>query len=650
MCGICGFTGAQPAGLLNNMMDLLAHRGPDDRGSFENDRVSLGHLRLSIIDLANGHQPMVSEDGKLSIVFNGEIYNYREIREDLRKLGHVFRTASDTEVLLHAYRRWGSDALRRFNGMFAFSIWDAERNELFLARDRVGIKPLYYLELNGELLFASETKALLAHPGWSRTINPHHIDDYLRYRYLPGSSGMFDGCRRLPPGHFMTFRNGRTTIQKYWSPPVNTQSPVRTADEWLDGLREVLERSVRRRLITDVSFGAYLSGGVDSSVITAMMANITQAPVETFSVGFDYEHDELTLAAETARRLGCHHHQVECRAEDMALLPEVVFYSDEPLGDAISIPMYKLSEAAKKAVTVILTGEGADEIFAGYLFHKVIHGGHLYRKVPRLIRNGLVNPLARAVPASLMNMLFRYPADLGERGKQKALDFLKLIDGGSPVGQYHHLISLFDERDLGSIYSSDFVHELSGAEASWVPAVPSAQQPFNAMLETQFDHWLPDNMLLRQDKMSMAHAIEGRVPFLDHEVIEFAYQLPENLRLRGLTGKHLLRQYARSLLPAPTAQRRKMPFYVPVEGYFQHRVFQDMVNDLLSDESTANRGIFDVSAIRRLREQMHHGEFMFVKQVFSIMCLETWYRVFVDGSIMSGKVPVAACNQISLTA
>lgn len=631
MCGICGTVGIQEPGLIESMTEAIHHRGPDDFGHFVDGDVALGHRRLSIIDLAGGHQPMSSPDGRLTIVFNGEIYNFAELRESLEARGHRFETNSDTEVLLRLVEVEGVAALSRVNGMFAFAIHDRSTGELLLARDRLGIKPLYYAALPGRFLFASEVKSLLRYEDLPRDLNPHAIHDYLAIRYVPGDVTMLRAVRRLPPAHWLRYRRGEASVERYWSPPSRPESPARSEGEYLEELAELMDRSVRRRLISDVPYGAYLSGGLDSSLIVALMSKISDAPVRSFSVGFDYEHDELNQARETAELLGCEHREVQCRAEDVALLPEIVYHGDDPLGDAIAIPMYQLAREAKKHVTVILTGEGGDEIFGGYLFHKVMWAAQLYQRgVPRGARERVVQPLLAAMPPGLLNLAFRYPAYLGDRGKQKALDYLEVLNSGDLERGYRHLISLFDRRETESLYTPDFAGRLGSEAQPWTGPVETQGPAFDRMLRLQLHHWLPDNMLMRQDKMSMASAIEGRVPFLDHELVEFAFRLPRRLRLRGLVGKYLPRRLAERLLPRATARRRKMPFYVPVENYFQQAEFVAMMDDLLSEDSVRRRGLFRPEAVEALRGSMHRREFLLVKQVFSLMVLELWLRIFID--------------------
>jgi len=631
MCGICGTVGIEQDGLIERMTEAIHHRGPDDFGHFVDGNVCLGQRRLSIIDVAGGHQPMTTPDGSLTIVFNGEIYNFAELREQLEQRGVRFETHSDTEVLLRLFEQDGIDALQKLNGMFAFAIFDRRTRELVLARDRLGIKPLYYSQLPGRFLFGSEVKALLRYDDLPREPNPHAVHDYLAIRYVPGDVTMLRAVRRLPPAHWLRYREGELRIERYWSPPARPESPRRSEGEYLEELSELLEKSVRRRLISDVPVGAYLSGGLDSSLIVALMSKLSNEPVRSFSVGFDYEHDELSQARATADLLGCQHREVACRAEDVALLPEVVYHADDPLGDAIAIPMYQLAREAKKQVTVILTGEGSDEIFAGYLFHKVMWAAHFYERLtPRALRERVVQPLLSAMPARLLNVAFRYPAYLGDRGKQKALDYLEILGSGDLEHGYRHLISLFDHRETASLYTPEFASRLAREPHPWAGPVETEGAAFDRMLRLQLHHWLPDNMLMRQDKMSMASAIEGRVPFLDHELVEFAFRLPRRLRLHGLVGKYLPRRVADRLLPRDTSRRRKMPFYVPIENYFQQPEFVALMDDVLSEESVRRRGLLRPEAVEGLRRSMHQQEFLLVKQVFSLIVLELWFRIFID--------------------
>ncbi len=406
MCGICGFTGFRDDALLHAMMERIHHRGPDSAGEMIRDQTSLGFRRLAIIDLTSGDQPIANEDGSIEVILNGEIYNYRELREELHARGHTFRTKSDTEVIVHLYEDLGPACVSRLIGMFGFALWDARRQQLLVARDRVGIKPIYYMEQRGRFLFASELKSLLACQATELTLDPAAVHAYLALRYVPGPGTLFREIRKFPAGHYAVVRDGRATFTRYWEPRLYEGPFTRSEDDYLEEFAERFERSIQRRLISNVPLGAYLSGGLDSSVIVAAMSKLTQQPVRTFTVGFDYEHDELTDAARTAKLLGCRHTEIACGVEDVALLPRIVWHLDEPIGDAIVIPMYLLSREAKKQVTVVLTGEGADETLGGYLFHRaLLMGNRLAHAVPGPLRRGLLAPALRATPANVLNPL-----------------------------------------------------------------------------------------------------------------------------------------------------------------------------------------------------------------------------------------------------
>ncbi len=633
MCGICGYIGIKEEGLLEKMTETLTHRGPDNVGYFQNGDVGLGHRRLSIIDVAGGHQPMENEDGSLVLICNGEIYNYQELREQLLSRGHKFSTKSDSEVILHLYEDKGPECLQCMNGMFAIAIYDTIKRRLFLARDRLGIKPLYYVDLSGQFLFSSEFKAILRYRRFEPTINPQAISDYLSLRYVPGPGGMFRELRKLSAAHYAIVQNGQVSLERYWQPELFNGPFEGNDDEYLEGFASLFESSIKRRLISEVPLGAYLSGGLDSSTIVAAMSKLVSKPVRTFSVGFDYEHDELAEAAAVAKLLGCKHTEIACRASDIELLPEIVYHLDEPIGDAIVVPMYQLAREAKKDVTVILTGEGADEMLGGYLFHKaLLMGQQIARVVPEWLRDTVLSTALKLTPASLINLAFDYPADLGTRGKTKVLDFLKLLEPQQLQSAYLHLISLFDERDTKELYSNDF-RACINAESlidNHPDILHSSAHPLNRILHLQFPHWLPEDILMKQDKISMAHAVEARVPFLDHELVEYALKLPPSRKIRGRQTKYILRKYAKRFLPKEITNRRKMPFYMPLEKSFSEPVFKELMHDTLSEGAVRNRGIFRPEAILKLCGAMKKGEFVYIKQIFSLIVLELWFRMAVD--------------------
>jgi asparagine synthase (glutamine-hydrolysing) len=461
-------------------------------------------------------------------------------------------------------------------------------------------------------------------------VNPEAIHDYLALRYVPGPGGMFKEIRKLPAGHYAIVENGRMRQTCYWQPELFAGPFEGRDDEYLEGFAERFERSVKRRLISEVPLGAYLSGGLDSSVIVAAMSKITSTPVRTFTVGFGDQGDELAEAAQTAELLGCEHTEVACAASDVELLPDIVYHLDEPVGDPIVIPMFQLAQAAKKKVTVVLAGEGADETLGGYVFHKALMAGHhLSRAVPQAVRRHVISPLLAMTPPGVLNLAFDYPAALGPRGKLKVLDFVDLLEPDQLCLAYRHLISLFDQRDTRTLYADTFRSGIAGGAG--VCRAASSTAPFlNRVLHLQFAHWLPDDILTKQDKMSMAHGIEARVPFLDHELVEYVLRVPPRLKIRGGVTKLLLREYAKRLLPAAVASRKKKPFYVPIERRFAIPAFRELMEDTLSERTVRARGLFRPEAVTKLRDTMARGDFMVVKQVFSLMVLELWFRMAVD--------------------
>ena len=629
MCGIAGYLGLSDHGIIEAMVGLLAHRGPDGKGFHRDTNVALGHARLSIIDVAGGRQPILNEDESLAVVCNGEIYNHLELRRDLEAQGHRFRTHSDTEVILHLYEDHGVRAIDRLFGMFVFALHDRQRNELYIGRDRFGVKPLSYVQMPGVFAFASESKAFDAVPGLSRTLDPGAVHDYLALRYVPGPGGLWREMRKFPAAHWGIVRaDGTLETSRYWSPELYDGPWLASDAEYLEGFAERFETSIRRRLMSEVPLGAYLSGGLDSGTIVAAMAREMKRPVRTYSVGFDFEFDELAGAAVTAKHTGSIHTEVKCRPADIAYLPKIIRHLDEPVGDPIVIPMYLLSKAAKESLTVILAGEGADEILGGYLFHKaLLKGCRLARLVPRWLRNTLVTGLIGITPPHLLDLAFQYPARLGERGKQKIVDFIGLLGPERIPAAWRHLISLFDERDVRGLYTEDFRRAVLASRGVPVHEPRRGAPDLNRIIDLQFDHWLPDDILTKQDKLSMANGIEGREPFLDHELVEYALRLPPHLKIDGGTTKVILRRYAERLLPPEVTKRKKMPFYAPMERFVADSTFRDMVGDCLSERAVRERGLFEPKAVGALLELMEKGEdFLYAKQVFALLALELWFR------------------------
>ncbi|MEE9584235.1 MAG: asparagine synthase (glutamine-hydrolyzing), partial [Candidatus Brocadiales bacterium] len=459
MCGICGFVGhPEEKGLLSSMQSTLVHRGPDDNGTYVQPGIALGHTRLSIIDLATGHQPIHNEDNTLWIVFNGEIYNYLDLREDLVKKGHQFYTKSDTEVIIHLYEEEGEDFVRHLNGEFAIALWDVPRQRLLLARDRLGIRPLYYYSSGGLFLFASEIKALLVTGRIEKQFNHLALGDYLTLRYVPGNDTLFQGVRKVPPASILIYEKSGFNISSYWG--LSYQPKMRSHEELEEGFCSLLEDSVKRRMMSEVPLGAFLSGGVDSSVIVALMTRYSSEPVKTFSIGFGTDIDELDEAKVIADYLGCDHEELVTGKQDYTLLPKIVRQMDEPLGDAIIIPTYLLAQATARKVKVVLTGEGADEVLGGYVHQLTMHFGDKYNNaIPGYLQDANL-ALLRFLPPSVLERFFPYPARLGVKGKTKLLNYLSHLKSASRA--YLDLAGLFSDQEKEELFTRDFLDNIAG--------------------------------------------------------------------------------------------------------------------------------------------------------------------------------------------
>ena len=453
------------------------------------------------------------------------------------------------------------------------------------------------------------------------------IDSYLSLRYVPGECTLFSHIYKLPAGHYIRYEKNHFGMQRYWDVTFSN-GPYAKDGDYRERFSELFRETVKLHLESDVPVGAYLSGGIDSSALVAMMSETADRPVETFSVGFDWPGDELPVARQTAERLGCNHHEIICRPDDIELLPRIVWHLDEPIGDAIVLPMYLLSRLAGQHVKVVLSGEGADEVMAGYLFHKVMVWADRYvRWTPGFLHRHVVKPLVSRMPASLLNCAFSYPAALGDRGRLKVLDYLESVPRRNPEDQYRFLISLFDDRDKQGLYKP-------GGKMLDLPAFvgpPRHERVYlNSILALQYNDWLPDDILMKADKTSMANSVEGRVPFMDHVLVEFLNQVPSHLKLRGLGDKVMLREFLQKMLPGKLARQSKKAFYVPLERYFATPAFQELVNICLSEESVRRRGYYNWKAVRLLRDSLGNQEFLYAKQVLSLVMLELWHRIFID--------------------
>lgn len=629
MCAIFGFSGFDEPGLLERMAKILVHRGPDGEGFFSAPGFNMGMRRLSIIDLESGWQPIYNEDDSLVVCYNGEIYNYVELAEELKSKGHTFRTHSDTEVIVHAYEEWGADCLQRFNGMFAFALYDRRQDEIFLARDRCGQKPLYYWHQGNRLIFASEVKAILESQHAPRACNTRALDAYLGLRYVPEPATMFKDIYTLPAAHCMRIKRGQAPeVRRYWDIQLTEGNDYQSDDFYLEQIEAKMMDAVRLTMRSDVPVAAYLSGGVDSSVIVAAMTKFNPS-INTFSIGFDSPIDETKDAAETAKFLGTNHQEVHCLPGDFDLLRKVIWHMDRPVGDALIIAFYKLAEAASSQFKVVLSGEGADEVYAGYSFHKVMQLVDNYmRCMPGPLHQGGVVPMLNAVPVGLLNKMFEFPAYLGERGKARLVNFLRHYRGRNLFQNYTALKTLWDIDERRSIYSEEFAAQ---ANDDWIPQVRDEGGKFlDRLLKIQYDEWLQDWAIIRQDKNTMAHSLEIRLPFLDHTLIEEGFRMPPRIKARFLKDKIIERRLAAKLLPHEVVNRPKNPFFLPMEFFFEHPQISALIRETLNRDQVLKRGYFNPDKVDALVKKMETREFVYLKQVMSLVILELWHQVFID--------------------
>jgi len=633
MCGIFGFTGREDAALLRRMADVIRHRGPDGEGFFHHGSFSMGMRRLSIIDLEGGAQPIYNEDQTLAICFNGEIYNYVELAAELAAKGHVFRTHSDTEVIVHAYEEYGEACLDRLNGMFAFALYDARSETVFMARDRTGQKPLYYYHKNGRFLFGSEAKAILEHESVERRCNTAAIDPYLCLRYVPQPQTLFQDILVLPAAHNLRLdvRKNELRVERYWDIRLH-EGPYRPDAEYHEEFEHLFLDAVRLTMRSDVPVGAYLSGGIDSSIVAAAMTRYTDK-INTFSIGFNSPIDETGQSRALAARLGTTHHEVNVTVDDFDLLPKVLWHMERPVGDVLLLAYYKLAEETAKTVKVVLGGDGADENYAGYSFHKIIRWTETYRNLmPRFLNRGVVAPLLDAVPVWLLDKAFIYPAYLGKKGKAKTVDYLRNYYDRNLHENYIALKALWDLDERRFVYADGFKEQ---ARESWITPPRATSGPFlDRLLHLQFEDWLQDNLLHRQDANTMAHSVELRIPFLDHRLVEQAFAMPPHLKVNRLTDKFIERELGKKLLPPENVKRSKNPFYFPLENFHANPKVRDLLRLTLDPERVRRRGYFDPKAVRFLVDKMATGEFLYLKQVLSLVILELWHMVFIDRETM----------------
>jgi asparagine synthase (glutamine-hydrolysing) len=627
MCGIAGFvdrdradgSGADDGALVRAMCNVIRHRGPDDEGVFVGDGAALGMRRLSIIDLAGGHQPIRNEDGSVWVVFNGEIYNYRELRAELAARGHVFATDTDTETIVHAYETWGEDCFSRLRGMFGIALWDRRTRTLLLARDRAGIKPLHYAERGGRLCFGSEIKSILAAApfGNARTMNVAALEHYLTFLYTPPDATIFEGIRKLPPGHFLRWRGGVSHVARYWTLPEG-ETFTGSFEEAGEALSGVLAEAVRSHMVSDVPIGALLSGGIDSSLVVGLMSRASTRPIKTFSIGFDEPaFDELDGARRIADHFGTDHHEMVVRPDALAVVQRLVEHFDEPFGDSSAVPTWYVSQMARRHVTVVLSGDGGDELFGGY---------DRYLPHPRVRRfDAVAGGAGRRAAAAIWPLLPH-----GVTGK----NFLRHV-AQDPAGRYVESVSFFHSDEMRALLSPDLRRAL-GARRATAAAVERLDRwhhlPWpSRMMRADFETYLPEDILVKVDRMSMAHSIESRVPLLDHEVVSFAASLPASMPLEGGERKRVLKQAAASILPAEVFARPKRGFGVPIGTWFR-RPLRDFVLDTLQSPRARQRGYFVPAFVDRVVREHLTGRRDHTLRLWQLLMFELWHREYLDSA------------------
>lgn len=629
MCGINGIAYSRKSGrtvdpeLLVRMRDTIAHRGPDGAGVFIDGAVGLGHRRLSIVDLATGDQPMFNDDRSCVIVYNGEVYNHAEQRPGLVERGYKYLSTSDTETILHLYEEYGADCVHRLRGMFAFAIWDKGKQELFIARDRFGVKPLYYvLDQQGNLFFASEVKSLFETGAVKPSLNYAVLPDQLANHGTSYDQTLFEGVRRLMPGHFLRWKDGEIAIEQYWDlefePKRLVASDEQVVDEWLELFRE----SVKLRLMADVPLGMFLSGGIDSSAIAAVMSGLIDRPVQTFSVGFkEREANEFNFARIVAEKFGTEHREITITPDEFfEALPSLIWHEDEPLGFEASVPLYFVSKLAQEHVKVVLTGEGSDETLAGYgRYSKALallnYGAKYEALTPSVIR-GAVRSGVSALPVSLNRKLKRTFLSLDADVENIYFDNFAIF--GKTRQQ-----SLLTPETMSRIANADPYHDL----AHWFNEGP-ASSTLDKLLYVDTKTYLHE-LLMKQDQMSMAASIESRVPFLDHKLVEFTARLPERMKLRGRDTKWILRQAMKDILPAEILDRPKMGFPVPL-GEWLRGPFKHILHEHLCSERARARRIFNTDAVEKLVAEHMSGQ-DHTSRLFRLINIEMWQRIFIDG-------------------
>lgn len=628
MCGICGkirLYGHEPIDgqLIKKMADTLKHRGPDAEGIYTNGPIGLGHRRLSVIDLSDAaRQPMSNEDKSIWIVCNGEIYNFQSLRSSLEKKGHIFSSHSDIEVIIHLYEEVGIDCVKSLRGMFAFCLWDEKRKRVLLARDRIGKKPLVYTVNNGNLIFASEIKALLADPSVARQVNRDALDDYLTYQYVPAPETMFAAIKKLPPAHILVCENSQIKIERYWDISYKDKISLKEEDicQHLLGL---LKEATKIRLISDVPLGVFLSGGIDSSAIVAIMSEVSHDPIKTFSIGFEEESfNELQYARRISKIFNTEHHEYIVKPDALNVLPKLIWHFNEPFADSSCIATYHLSRMTREKVTVALSGDGGDESFAGYERYVANKIARIYALIPLGLRK-------------VFDVLISQRLSESTRKKDfiKRLKRFTKVHNESRERRYASWMSIFDNSLKEKLYSSEFMNILAGKD-SWgyileAYGQAAADNFIDASLSVDLRTYLPGDLLVKADITTMANSLEARSPFLDQEVMEFAASIPAELKLKGWMTKYILKRALRDILPREILSRKKSGFGVPIGSWFKNEL-KTYAYDVLLDERSIKRGYFKKEEIKVILDEHAEGKVDHGARIWSLLNLELWHQMFID--------------------
>jgi len=620
MCGICGILNYDKAHQVyesdvRKMCKVISHRGPDDEGVFAEYNIGLGMRRLSIIDLATGSQPISNEDNTVWIVFNGEIYNYRELRQDLQNKGHRFKTNSDTEVIVHAYEEYDEACPKMLNGMFAFAIWDSLRKRLFMARDRIGIKPLYYYNDSRRIVFGSEIKPILQINDIPRRVNPKALDNFLTFEYVPGPLSIFENISKLLPAHTLSCQNGKISIKKYWELPVRSNN--HTENEICENLRELLQDSVKIRLMSEVPLGVFLSGGLDSSTVVALMNQVMDQPVKTFSIGFDDEtYNEVNYAQTIAKKFKTEHHEFVIKPDAVGLTEELIGYLDEPFGDFSIFPTYLVSKMAKDYVTVVLSGDGGDELFAGYDTYIADRISLYYKKLPGFMRDRIISPFFDSIPPTSKKK------GLVNRAK-------RFIEGSllpKDLGHTRWMIFL-SSYERNRLYSDDFKESLKKEDPyDFIRnhfASSDFDDPLSRQMNVDINSYLVDDILVKVDRMSMAASLETRVPFLDHRFVEFAANIPSKFKLKGRQTKYILREAVSKILPREILSRGKEGFSIPIKNWLKGDL-KPMMMEVLSPDKIKREGYFDAEYVDKLKNEHLKGMENHSHRLWALIVFEMW--------------------------